>query len=64
MWNLKTKQNKTKVIDTENTMVIIRRDGGSVVGKKGEGSQEVQTSDYKIYRTWGYNNVQHTDYSQ
>ena len=35
--------------------------GVAVVGKMGEGGQKVQTSSYKINKSWGCN-VQHGDY--
>lgn len=36
--------NKTKLIDTENRLVVVRWEGHLGVGETGEGSQEVQTS--------------------
>ena len=47
MESLKTKKPKTKLIDTENTLVVAR-DRGFRVGKMDEGGQKVQTSNYKI----------------
>ena len=64
MWNLnKTKQSKTKIklIDTENRL-LVARGGESVVGEMDEKSQKVQSSSYKINKSWGCN-VQHADYS-
>ena len=47
-------------IDTESRLVIIR--GGELgMVKMGGGGQKVQTSSYKINKSWGYN-VQHGDY--
>ena len=54
------KGKKNKLIDAENRFVVARGGGGQV-GKMGEGSQKVQTSSYKISKSWGYN-VQHGDY--
>ena len=46
-------------IDTESRLVIIR--GGELgMVKMGGGGQKVQTSSYKINKSWGYN-VQHGD---
>ena len=42
MWNLKKKQNKTELIETENRLVVARG-GGWKVGEMGEGGQKVQT---------------------
>ena len=52
-----------KIIGTENRMVVARGEGCLGVGKTGEGGQVVQTSSYKINKSWGCN-VQHGDYSQ
>ena len=38
------------------------RGKGWGVGEMGEGGQKVQTSSYKINKSWGCN-VQHVDYS-
>ena len=46
MWNLKSqtnKHNKTKLMDTENTVLVASREM-AWVGEMGEGGQEVQTS--------------------
>ena len=52
MWNLKNKQtnkqNKTKIIDTENKMVVAKREGDLGVDQMREWGQEVQTYSYKI----------------
>ena len=62
MWNLKPKpKTKSKLIDTENKSVVARG-GDSDMGKMGKGSQKVQTSSYKINKSWGCN-VQCGDYS-
>ena len=71
MWNLKNKtneqqqqkKNKIRLIDTEDKLVVAREEGSWVVGKMGEGDQEVQSSSYKIHKSWG-SNVQHMRYSQ
>ena len=41
MWNLKnkTKQNKNKLIDTENRLLVTRREGGWGEGEMGEGDK-------------------------
>lgn len=42
MWNLKNKykqQNKNKLIDTENRLVVIKGEKGGEVGEMGEGGQ-------------------------
>ena len=44
-------------------MAVSRGEKGHGVGKMGEGGQEVQTSSYKINKSWGCN-VQYNDYSQ
>lgn len=50
----KTNQtNKTKLIDTENRLVVATREGSWGVGEMGEGDQEVQTSRYKIIQIMG-----------
>ena len=58
MWNL---NNKTKLIDTENRLVIVRGWGEDArVGQMSEGGQKVQNSSYKIIMSWGCN-VQYGD---
>ena len=47
-----------KLINTENGLRAAR--GG--MGTTGEGNQKVQTSSYKISKSWK-RNVQHHDYS-
>ena len=39
MWNLKNKikQNRNRLIDTENILVVARLEGVGVMGEKGEG---------------------------
>ena len=59
MWNLKEKKKTKNILDIENKLVVAR---GQVVGKMGEGGQKVQTSSYKINKSWGCD-VQHGDYS-
>ena len=56
-------KNKIRLIDTEDKLVVAREEGSWVVGKMGEGDQEVQSSSYKIHKSWG-SNVQHMRYSQ
>ena len=51
MWNLK--KPKTKLISTQNKLVVARGRGWSV-DDMGEGGQKVQTSGYKISKSWGY----------
>ena len=46
MWNLKNTTNKTKLIDTENRMMVGRGWKGRGVGVMGE-DQEVHTCSYK-----------------
>ena len=59
MWNVKKQTNKHKLIDTENKLVVARS-GGWELGKMGEVGQKIQTSSYKINKSWG-GNVQHGD---
>lgn len=47
--------NKTKLIDTENRLMVARDEGGWRVGKKSERDQEVQISSYKISKSWECN---------
>ena len=47
MWNPKKKKISTKLIDTENKLVVASMGVGS--GAMGEGSQRVQTSSNKIH---------------
>ena len=56
-----TNQRKKKKTQTENRLVVAIKMGWGV-GKMGEEGQKVQTSSYKINKSWGYN-VQHGDYS-
>ena len=49
-----------KLTDTENRLVVARVAGAW--GEMGEGSQKVQTSGYKLNKSWGCN-VQHGNYS-
>ena len=54
MWNLKSKQTKTKLKHTENRSPSVARGGGWEEGKMDESGQNVQTFSYKIsgdYRT-------------
>ena len=52
MWKLKKKSKKSsKPKLSENRLVIAI--GGRGVGKMGEGGQKVQTSNYKINKSWG-----------
>ena len=46
VWNIKKKNEQTKLIDTENRLVVARGEG-----KMGEGGQEVQTSSHKINKS-------------
>ena len=50
----------TKLIDTDNRL-IVARGAGWWVGEMGEGGQKVQTSTDKMSKSWG--NVRHSDYS-
>ena len=52
MWNLKNKPNK--VIDTESMPEARIGEAGRGWGV-GEGDQKVQTSSYKINKSWGCN---------
>lgn len=45
------KQNKTKLIDTENRLLIAKGEGEWGSGKMGEKDQEIQTSRYKINKS-------------
>ena len=59
----KKKKTKVKLIKTENLLVVARsgwKVGGRRMGKKEH--QKVQTSIYKINKSWGYN-AQHEDMS-
>ena len=48
------KQNRNRPINTENKLVIARwEEGKGMLGKTGEGVQEVQTSSYKISKSQG-----------
>ena len=47
----------------KNRLVVARSGGGKwEVGEMGEGCQKVQTSRYKINKSWGWK-VQHNDFS-
>ena len=59
MWNLKNKPNN--VIDTESMPEARIGEAGRGWGV-GEGDQKVQTSSYKINKSWGCN-VQYGDYT-
>ena len=56
VWNLKNKANqqqpKTKLTGTENRTVVATAEEEWGLGKIGEGDQEVQTSNYKISKSW------------
>ena len=41
----------------------VARDEGWMVGEMGEGSPKVQTSSFKISKSWGCDNVQYGDCS-
>ena len=43
-----------KLIHTENRLVAAE-EGGMGIGKMREGRQKIQTSSYKIKKSWGYN---------
>lgn len=64
MWNLKkprlTKEiNKTKLIDTENILVVARaRTGGKGEAKWAKVVRKYKIPSYKVRQTWGYN-IQH-----
>ena len=63
MWNLETTQQQTKLIKTDKRLVIARGGGWRLgVREVSEGGQKVQTSSYKIIKSWGCN-VKHGDYS-
>lgn len=59
IWNLKT-ITKTKLTGTENKLVVARSVG--TWEEMSEVGQKVQTSSYKIIKSWAYN-VQQGDYS-
>ena len=46
----------------QRTRWVVARGGAWEVGKMGEGGQKVQTSGFKINKSWG-SSVQHGDYS-
>ena len=52
MWNLKSKQTKTKLKHTENPSPQVARGEGWEEGKMDKGGQKVQTFSYKISK-WG-----------
>ena len=57
MQNLKKKKQtnrKSKLMDTEKRLVVHRGSGWGV-SEMGEGSQKVQTSSYKINKSWRRN---------
>lgn len=59
----KTKKWKNQLIDRDNKVVIAKA-GGPGWTKMGEGSKKIQSSSYKINKSWWYNvQVQHGDYS-
>lgn len=64
--NLKKKSNnnKTKLIDTNNKLVDTKRgqEGGRGHWWNGLSGQKIQSSGYKINKSWGCN-VQHGNYS-
>ena len=59
MWNLKKNKTSSWIQRTDWWLPEV---GGSEGGKMGEGGQKVQTSSYKINKSWGYK-VQHGDCS-
>jgi len=48
-----TKQNRDRLIDTENTVVVARGEEGEEIHKIAEGDEEVRTSRYKITKSQG-----------
>ena len=58
---MESRTTTTKLIDTENRLVVARSEGKRV-GEIGEGGQNPHNSSYKINKLWGCN-VQHGDYS-
>ena len=52
MWNLKSKQTRTKLKHTENPSPSVARGKGWEEGKMDKGGQKVQTFSYKISK-WG-----------
>ena len=58
--SLMYEKRKNELIETENRFVVARGEGREL--QMGKGSQEVQTSSYKIKKSWGCN-AQHGDYS-
>ena len=51
---LKKQTTKSKLIDTENKLVVARV-GKKGLDRKGESGQKVQISNYKINKSWGCN---------
>ena len=54
MWNLKSKQTRTKLKHTENPSPSVARGKGWEEGKMDKGGQKVQTFSYKISKSQGY----------
>ena len=52
-------RNKNELIDADNRLMIAGGRGWKV-SETGEGGQNVQTSSYKIDKSWGCN-IQHSD---
>ena len=49
------KSKTKKLIDTENILMVARGRGGvEGRGRMDEGGQQIQTSSYKINKSWGY----------
>ena len=64
MWNPKNqpnKQNRNRLTDTENKLVVARGEDGSRLGEIGEGDLEVQIASYEINHGC---NEQQREYSQ
>ena len=57
-----TARKKTELINTDKRL-IVANDEGTGVGDAGEGSYKVQTSSYKMNKSWGYE-MQPGDYGQ
>ena len=69
MWNLKNKpndwmeQNRNRLTDGENKLVVIRGEREGRWSKIGVGDEEIWATMYKIDKIQGYI-VQHMEYSQ
>ena len=47
------KQNRNRLLDTENKLAVARAERGEEMGEIGEEDQEVQASSHQIKKSWG-----------